>query len=172
VQFGLTWPQRILYVSVAVILSLLVVLYAQMVPGWIGILFVIISGLALGLISFFVTAAWVFRLTITEKEIRLNDRRKEQVIPTDKLGMLVRNTGFPFPSYWLVLRGAGLGQPIPVKGVEPEVQAHLQAYQRRNPGKTLTIVQLPGGYIRSARALAQTIKERFPPVLVDERLLK
>lgn len=173
-EFGLSWPQRILYLLVPLVLSLVVALIGPVLNTgtWIGTAaFVLLSAL-LGLITFFISAGWGFKVAFTGRQIRIKDRAREIVVPADKVGMLVNAGGFPFPKLLLVLRNADVGEEIPAKGVDQQALTLIESYQRRNPGKRLTTVALPGGYLRSLSGFAGELKRRIPPVTVDERLLK
>jgi hypothetical protein len=172
VSFGLTLPQKLLYVLAPTLFSLVIILMGPALKGWVGTMLLIILGTVLGLFTFFVSAGWVYKLEITPTEIVLTDRRQPIRVPLDRVGMLVQNGGFPFPTLWLVLRGASVGTDIPETGIDPRTRELIEAYQRRNPGKKLTVVPIPGGYLRSVRGFAEELKRRVPPIQIDERLRK
>jgi hypothetical protein len=171
-DFGLSLPQKISYTLLLVLLSLLAILVGpRLQTGLFWILFLAI-GVALGLVSFFVSAGWTYRINMQKNTLHVFDKRREITVPLEKIGMVVRNGGFPFPTLWLVLRNAEVGTEIPVKGVDPLTRSLIENYQRRNPGKKVTMLQIPGGYLRSVSGFAREIKRRIPPVAVDERLAK
>ncbi|MDB4897944.1 MAG: hypothetical protein JWN15_4206 [Firmicutes bacterium] len=169
-EFGLTRTQKFLYLLIPIALSVLILLYSPLFTGIYGTaVFVILGGL-LGLMSFFLSAGWGFRLEVGPRELRILDRRQTITIPMDKIGMIVRNGGFPFPTLWLVLRGAAVGTSVPAKGVDPHARDLIESYQRRHPGKDVTVVPVAGGYLSSVSGLAAELKRRIPPLTVDERL--
>ena len=170
VQFGLTMIQKVLYMIVPVVLSVIIVLMGPLMTGTLGTILFLALGLLLGLVTFFISAGWGYSLRFTGGEIKINDKRVQFDVPLDKIGMLVKNGGFPFPTMWLVLRNAGMGNEFPAKGVDPKTRELIDAYQRRNPGRTLTYVPVPGGHIRSISDFAQELKSRIPAITVDDRL--
>lgn len=170
-NFALTWPQKLLYLLAPLALSAAMLLYSPLLTGAVGTPVFILMGVALGLVTFFISAGWSFRMEITEKEIQLLDRHKRHDVPLEKVGMLIRNGGFPFPTLWIILRNASVGKPIPESGVDPRARELIEAYRKRNPGKTLTYVPVPGGFVRSVSGLAAELKGRIPPLAVDERIV-
>jgi hypothetical protein len=170
VQFGLTMTQKILYLLVPLVLSVVIIFAGPLLTGLVGTILFILLGIILGLVTFFISAGWGYRLEVGAQELHINDKRVDIHVPLDKIGMLVRNGGFPFPTLWLVLRGGGVGNEIPEKGVDPKTREMIETYQRRNPGKKLTFVPVAGGHIRSIPAFAAELKGRIPPLTVDERL--
>lgn len=170
VAFGLTRRQKFLYLVPPIAISVLILLYSPLFTGPLGTAIFVILGGVLGLISFFLSAGWGFKLAVGPRELRILDRRQTIAIPMDKIGMIVRNGGFPFPTLWLVLRGASVGSPIPAKGVDPHARALIESYQRRHPGKEITFVPVAGGYLSSVSGLAAELKRRIPSLTVDERL--
>lgn len=170
IPYGLTWTQKITYLAAPLVLSILILLYGQLFTGVAGTILFIVLGVLLGLVTFFISAGWTYKLEIGNGGIRVNDRRDPIVIPLDRIGMVVRNGGFPFPTLWLVLRNWEKGQEIPGKGVDPHARALIEAYQKRNPGKKITYFPVPGGYLKSVEGFARELKQRIPPLTVDERL--
>lgn len=172
-DFGLTWPQRILYLLVPLFFSVLVIFSGPLTQGmgWVGTVLFILLGIALGLVTFFVSAGWTYKISLTDSEIRINDKRQPMGVPLDRVGLLVRNGGMPFPTLWVVLRNASVGQEIPAKGVDARTREQIEAYQKRNPGKKLTYVAIPGGYLKSIKGFAEELKNRIPPLTVDDRLM-
>jgi hypothetical protein len=170
VPFGLTLTQKILYLSVVIVLSLAVVFVGPYMTGIVGTIAFLALGVVLGLVTFFISAGWGYQLTVTDREIKIVDKRIHIDVPMGRIGMLVRNGGFPFPTLWLVLKDAGMGNELPAKGVDPQARQLIEAYQRRNPGRTVTYVPVPGGHLRSVAGLAAELKRRIPPLTVDERL--
>lgn len=170
VAFGQTLTQKILYLLVPILLSVLIIFVSPLLKGVWGSVAVIAMGIPLGLVTFFVSAGWGYKLDMTPSEIKISDKRVNIVIPMDKVGMIVKNGGFPFPTLWVVLRGGGIGNEIPAKGVDPQTRELLNAYQKRNPGKTITYVPVPGGHIRSVAGFIGELKRRIPPLTVDQRL--
>jgi hypothetical protein len=172
VEFSLTWTQKLLYMIVPFALSALIILYNTLFTGIIGTIVFLVLGALLGLATFFLSAGWGYKLEIAPKEVKILDRRQTIVVPTDRIGMVVRNGGFPFPTLWLVLRASSVGIEVPEKGVDAHTRELIEAYRRRNPGKEVTIVPVPGGYLRSVSGFARELKNRIPPLAVDDRLLK
>lgn len=168
-HFGLTWPQKIMYALVPLMFSFFVVIYQPIMTGWLGTVVFVTLGVILGLLSFYVTAGWTFKVEFTEGEIKVRDSRRELLVPMDKVRLVVQNARFPFPVVWLVLRNAEMGDEIPSKGVDAHARALIEEYQRKNPGKKLTIVPIPGGYLRSRTEFAAEIKRRVPQITLDER---
>jgi len=145
-------------------------LFGGYLTGTVGrIAFIVIAAL-LGMISWFFSAGWSYKLEVSHNEITIRDTGRRIVVPLDKIGLLVRNGGFPFPTLWLVLKNAETGAEVPNKGVDPQAHNLLEAYLRRNPGKKLTIVSVPGGYLSSIPQFAGELKRRIPPLTIDERL--
>lgn len=169
-EFRWTLLQRLLWAGVPLIISLTILMYSSALTGIVGTTVFVFLGVALGLLTFFITGGWTLRLEVTGSEIRLRDPRRTVTIPLDRVGMLVKNGGFPFPTLWLVLRNADLGQQLPAKGVNPHTQSLIDAYLRRNPGKKLTIIPIGGGHLRSITDFAAELKRRIPPIVVDQRL--
>ncbi len=169
-QYGLTLGQKLLYVLVVFVLSVIIALGGPMLSGVMGWVAFILLGVLLGIVTFYVSAGWTYKIAFEQGQIRIWDRAREIIVPNDRIGMLVRNGGFPFPTLWLVLRGAKVGQPIPEKGVDPRTRELIERYQERHPGKSLTIVPVPGGYLRSVSGFASELRRRIPPVTIDERL--
>lgn len=170
VQFGLTTTQKIIYMTVPVALSLVIVLLGPLMTGPLGTALFLVMGLLLGLVTFFISAGWGYSLEIAGNEIKIVDKRVNINVPLDKVGMLVKNGGFPFPTMWLVLKNAGMGNEFPKKGVDPKARELIEGYQRRNPGRTLTYVPVPGGHLRSIGAFSAELKSRIPAITIDERL--
>lgn len=171
VQFGLTLTQKIIYLTIPLLLSVLIIFSGPLMTGVLGTVLFLVLGVLLGLVTFFISAGWGYSLEMGDREIKIVDKRVTINVPMDKIGMLVRNGGWPFPTLWIILRGAqGVGQEIPAKGVDPKVRELIEAYQRRNPGKSLTYVPVPGGHLRSVSDFAKELKNRIPPLTADERL--
>ncbi|HYG60906.1 MAG TPA: hypothetical protein VD902_22745, partial [Symbiobacteriaceae bacterium] len=126
--------------------------------------------LALGVVTFFLSSGWGYNLEVTPTEIKINDKRVKFTVPLEKVGMVVRNGGFPFPTLWLVLKSASMGNEFPAKGVDPKTRELIDGYQRRNPGRQLTFVPVPGGHIRSVAEFTNDLKRRIPALTVDDRL--
>lgn len=172
-QFGLAKTQKYMWIAITILLALTVVLFGGRMTGVAGTVLFMGLGIALGLASYFVSYGWWFQLEFTEGAIRVTPIRNQHiVVPLEKVGMLLENGGFPFKTYWLVCKNFDAGREIPSKGINPKTAEMLHAYRKRNPGKQLSIVQLPGGYIRSIKAFAEELKRRIPPVTVDDRVLK
>lgn len=169
-RFGLTWVNKIWYMTVPLFLSAVIIMFDPAAYGWMGMGIFILLALGLGLITFFISAGWSFQVEVGPGEIRIRDRRTDIQIPNDKVGLVVRNAGFPFPTVWLVLKGAAVGNEIPQKGVDPKARELIEQYMHRNPGKRLTYVPVPGGYLRSVPQFAAEIQRRIPPISVDSRL--
>jgi hypothetical protein len=171
VQFGLTLAQKVVYGIVLLGVSLLVVPLTPVFnrPG--GMVLFVLFGLLIGVCSWFISAGWTFKVELTPSEIRVRDSGRLTVIPLDKVGMVVRGGRIPFlPSVWLVLRGVDVGRSLPTGGVDPHTQELLAGFQKRNPGKRITYVPLPGGYLRSVGGFVAELKRRIPPLTIDDRL--
>lgn len=170
-QFGLTLTQKILYAVALLAVSTLVVPLSPVFNGPAGTVVFILFGLVLGVITWYISAGWTFKLEMTAGEIKVRDGHRETVVPLDKLGLVVKNSRLPIlPSIWLVLRGVDVGQEIPKKGVDPRTRELIEAFQKRNPGKKITYVPVPGGYLRSLPEFVGELKRRIPPLAVDDRL--
>lgn len=169
-QFGLTMPQKLIWLSIPLVLSVFIILSGPYLVGTVGTVIFIALGIVLGLVTFFISAGWGYSLVVTNREIVINDKRVNIVIPLDKVGLLTRNSNFPFPTLWLVLRDAAVGNEIPAKGVDAGTRAQIEAYQKRNPGRSVKYVPVPGAHIRSVPGFVQELKRRIPPLHVDERL--
>jgi len=170
-QFGLTLTHKIISGVILLGISTLVVPLGPFFQGTTGTVFFILFGLILGVATWFISAGWTFKLEVTGSEIKVRDGARETVIPMDKLGMVVKNGRIPFlPSIWLVLRGVEVGQAIPEKGVDPVTREMIESFRKRNPGKKVTYVPVPGGYIRSISGFVAELKRRIPPLAIDERL--
>ena len=167
----MTWMQKLSYGGVTLVILLALTLFGGYLTGVAGQIAFMGFAVILGLITWFVSAGWSYRLEISQNEIMIRDTGRKVVVPLDKVGMLARNGGFPFPTLWLVLKNSESGFDIPKKGVDPQTRAMIEAYLRRNPGKKLTVVSLPGGYLRSIPEFTAELKRRIPPLTVDERLV-
>lgn len=168
--FGLTLTQKLLYLAVPVVLSVLVIFSGPLLTGVLGTILFLVLGVVLGLVTFFISAGWNYKLEVTDREIKIVDKQVKIDVPLEKVGMLVRNGGFPFPTLWLIIKGGGIGNEIPAKGVDPQVRQLIEAYKRRNPGRDVTYVPVPGGHLRSIGAFAAELKRRIPPLTVDDRI--
>lgn len=165
-----TWPQKLAWAAVPLLVSMLILVYGPLFQGIAGTVLFVLMGAALGLLTFFITGGWTLKCEITGEAVRIKDSRRQVTVPLDRIGMVVRNGGFPFPTLWLVLRNSELGQEIPAKGVDPHAAKLIEAYQRRNPGKKVTVLPVAGGHLRSVSAFTAELKRRIPPLGVDERL--
>lgn len=171
-QFGLTMSQKIQWVLVMVLLLFTFSWISTYLTGMAGRFAFIPFGLVLGVITWFISAGWSYKLDLNEKQVTIRDTRRTITVPLDRVGMLVRNGGFPFPTLWLVLRNGEGGMEMPAKGVDPKVREMVETYQKRNPNKKVTIVSIPGGYLRSVAEFTSELKRLVPPLVVDERLAK
>ncbi len=169
-EFRWTLLQRLLWAGVPLIISLAIMTYSQMLTGILGTLVFVNLGVALGLLTFFITGGWTLRLEVTSTEIRLRDSRRNLTVPMDRVGMLVRNGGIPFPTLWLVLRNSELGLELPAKGIDARTKVLIDQYLRRNPGKKLTYIPIGGGHLSSITDFAAEMKRRIPPIVLDDRL--
>jgi len=170
-DFSLTMMQKVLYALLLAALSALVVLGGSLAArgAWGTVVFILLAML-LGLVTFFVSSGWMYRLKLTQRAVIIESRQERFEIPFDRVGMVVRGSIFPYPIYWLVLRNAKQGREVPTKRVDPTTSSLIAAYQSRNPGKTLTIMPIPAPFVRSRQELVRTLKDRIPPLVVDERL--
>jgi hypothetical protein len=168
-DFGLSLSQKILSILLLFALSSLVMLIGPVQGTGATILFVL-NALLVAVASFFISAAWVYKLVFQEKALLVRNNRGEITIPYEKIGLLVKSGTTLFPSLLLVLRNAEIGQPVPTTGIDPQALAQIEEYQKRNPGKKLTVVQIPGRYLRSITGFAAELAKRVPPVRIDSRL--
>lgn len=170
-EFHLTLGHKILYAALLLLVSTLVIPLSPRFAGAGGTFLFILFGMVLGVITWFTSAGWTFKLELTNQVIKIRDGQRETVVPLDRLALVARNGKIPFlPSVWLVLRGAEVGQEIPTKGIDPQTRELIEALQKRNPGKKITFVPVPGAYLRSITGLATELKRRIPPLTVDDRL--
>lgn len=170
-QFGLTLTQKVLYgVAVAALIFIvnpLIVTFA----GSAYTVFMIAFAAVLAFITWFVSAGWSFMLELTNTDIKIRENHREIVVPLDRLGMVIKTGKVPFlPTLWLVLRGTDLGREIPSKGLDAHAAEMIEAFRKRNPGKKITYVPVPGGYLRSVGEFVGELKRRIPPLTVDDRL--
>lgn len=169
-QFGLSLTQKLIWTGVPLLIALSVILYGPLLQGVVGTAIFVALGALLGLATWFVSAGWTFRLHFDGPSLRLTQSGRTLLIPLDRIGILVRNGGFPFPTLWIVLRGAEVGQEIPAGGVDRHAAGLIESFRKRSPGKKITFVPVPGGYLRSVTEFAAELKRRIPPVQIDERL--
>lgn len=170
-QFHLTLAQKIAYGAVVMALIFLFTPVINALHGAAASIALIGYGLVLAVLTWFVSAGWTYKVELTNHEIKIRDNHREIIVPTEKLGMVVRNGWMPvMPTLWLVLRGTDVGQEIPAKGVDPRTRELIEAFRKRNPGKKITYVPVPGGYLRSVAGFVGELKRRIPPLTVDERL--
>lgn len=169
-RFGWTGKQKAIWTVAPLMLSTLVLLYGPLMTGVVGTIVFLLLGVALGLLTWFASAGWAFKLEMTPGEVKLLSPKANVTVPMDKIGALIRNGGFPFPTLWLVLRGAEVGSEIPSKGLDPVAASHLENFRRRNPGKKITIVPIAGGHLRSVEEFVTELKRRIPPLTIDQRL--
>lgn len=170
-EFHLTLARKFIYGALLLLISTLVVPLSPRFQGPGGTFLFILFGMALGVFTWFTSAGWTYKLELTSHEIKIRDGQRETIVPLDRLGLVARNGKVPFlPSVWLVLRGAEVGQEIPTKGIDPQTRELVEALQKRNPGKKITYVPVPGAYLRSITGLASELKRRIPPLTVDDRL--
>jgi len=170
-QFGLTLVQKILYGVLLLAVAALVVPLGPLFTGAAGTVMFVLFGILVGVLAWYVSSGWMFSVEVSASEIQVRDAGRVIVVPMDKVGMLVCGGRNPiFPMLWVVLRGVDVGRAVPDKGVPPQVQELLAQFQRRNPGKKLTIVPIPMFYLRSVREFVAEMKRRIPPLTVDERL--
>lgn len=171
VKFDPTLTQRIIYLTAPIIFSIAIVLLGPyMQRGIAGTVLFVVLGVLLGISTFFISAGWGYKLEVTDREVKINDRRTKIDIPLDKVGLVVKNGGFPFPTIWILVKNAEVGNELPKKGVDPKARELMEAWLKRNPGKTLKYVPVPGGHIRSYQEFARELKLRIPPLTIDERL--
>jgi len=170
-QFGLTLVQKILYGLILVAATIVVVPLSPVFSGPVGTVIFVLYGIFIGVLAWYVSTAWGFSLEVRKSEMVVRNTRGTTVIPLDKVGMLVRGGRNPlFPAIWVVLRGVDVGRALPEKGVNPRTQELLTQFQKRNPGKKLTFVPIPAICLRSVGGFVGELKERIPPLTVDERL--
>lgn len=169
-EFGLTWPQKIMYMAWPVLLATLISMASSFVPESARTVFVLAMAAGLAIITWYVSAGWNFKIALAPGLIRIREPRRSVDIPLDRIGGLVRNGRFPGPTLWVVLRGADVGQEIPARGVDPAARELIEAVGRRSPGKKLTYVPIPLLYLRSAPEFVADLKQRIPPLTIDARL--
>lgn len=171
VHFGLTWLQKGIYLAVLLALTLLVAPLSPMFTGALGIVFLLVFGILLGGAAWFSSAAWTYKVDLTNHAVQIRDASREMIAPYDKIGLVLQNGGWPLPAIWLVLRSAGgeHGMEIP-KRADAHTREALEAFVRRNPGKKVTVIPIPGAYLRSRREFVAELQRRIPPLAIDERL--
>jgi len=149
-DFSLTLLQKGLYALLLVVVSGLVVVGGTLTSrgGW-GTLAFVLLAIILGLVTFFVSSGWTYRLKLTQRAVIIESRQERFEIPFDRIGMLVRGSLLPYPIIWLVLRNSNQGREVPTKRVDPTTSSLIAAYQARNPGKTITIMPIPAPFVRS-----------------------
>lgn len=172
VPFHWTWTQRLWVMVIPLVVSAAIVLYGPYLTGWTGTVILLGFGAVLGVITWFISAGWAYKVEVTGGDVRIREARGETRIPFDRLGMVIRNGGVPFPTLWLVLRNAEVGREVPVKGVDAQAAALIESYRKRNPGKKVTVVQVAGGHLRSVSGFAEELRRRVPPLVIDERLTR
>jgi hypothetical protein len=170
IKFDATMTQRILYIIVPVVFMFIIVLLGPYMKGPVGTVLFIVLGLLLGLVTFFVSGGWGYKLEVTDREVKILDKRVAVNVPLDKIGLVVRNGGIPFPTVWILVKNAEIGNELPKKGIDPKAKELIDSWLKRNPGKTLKYVPVPGGHIRSVSEFAGELKRRIPPLTLDERL--
>lgn len=171
-DFSLTMVQKVLYGVLLFVVSLGVVFGASLLTalrGWGTVVFILLA-ILLGVVTFFISSGWTYKLKLTQRTVVIESRQEHYEIPLSRLGMLVRASSFPYPIIWLVLRNSTQGQEVPTKRVDPVTQEIIASYQARNPGMKITIMPVPVPFIRSGQDFVKTLKDRIPPLVVDERL--
>ncbi len=170
-QFNWSWTQKAWSLVVPVLISLMMLVYRPAV-GWAGTAIVLLFGALLGVVTWFVSAGWTYKVQLHSKEVQFRDARGNVTIPLDRVGAIVRNGGFPFPTLWLVLRNADQGMEVPAKGVDPKALELIEGYRKRNPNKKVTVFSIPGGHLRSISGFIAELHRLVPPLIVDERLTR
>lgn len=170
VKFDATMTQRGLYLAVPIVFMFAIVLLGPVFKGPAGTALFIVLGLLLGLVTFFVSGGWGYKLEVTATDVKILDKRVKVTVPLDKIGLVVKNGGIPFPTVWILVKNAEVGNELPKKGVDPKARELIEAWLKRNPGKTLKYIPVPGGHIRSVSELARELKRRIPPLTLDDRL--
>lgn len=162
--------QKVLYLLGLMAVSALILLFEWPRYGIVGMtIFTILAGM-LGLLTYYMSAGWTYKLTMDAQNLRIQDRRTPMIIPMEKVGMLIKRGSFPAPTIWMVVKNAGVGMAIPERGVDGRLKEMLATYQHRNPGKELTVIQIPGVYLRSVSGFVAELQRRIPPLTVDKRL--
>ncbi len=170
-EFGLTLSRKIVYAVVLLGISMLVIPLSPLFVGTVGTILFVLFGIALGVTTWFVSAGWTYKLEVAGSEIKIRDGHRHITVPMERLGLVAKNGRIPVvPTIWLVLRGAEVGQEIPAKGVDPVTREMIETLRKRSPGKKITYVPVPGGYLRSISGFVAELKRRIPPLTVDERL--
>jgi hypothetical protein len=168
-DYSLTWTQKILSLAVVFLLSMLVWVIGPLNNTTSTVLYVLNFALVF-LVTFFVSAGWAFRAVFEEKSLLIRGSRGQVNVPYDRIGLLVRSGSNLFPNLILVLRAAEVGQSVSSVKLDPESKRMIDEYKSRMPNKELTVVQIPGRYIRSIKGFAEELQRRVPPVKIDPRL--
>jgi hypothetical protein len=168
-DYSLTWTQKILSLLAVFLLSSLVWVIGPVKGGPSTVLYLANFALVF-IVTFFVSAGWAFRATFQEKTLVIRSNRGEVKVPYDKVGLLVRSGSKFFPNLIVVLRAAEIGQSVSGAKLDRESARAIEEYKSRMPAKELTIVQIPGRYLRSIKGFAEELKKRVPPVKIDPRI--
>jgi hypothetical protein len=169
-DYSLTLTQKILSLFVIFLLTCLV----SWIHPYTGVgsstilLFIFMAPVMV--MTFFVSAAWAYKATFQEKLLMIRSNRGEVKVPYEKVGMLVRSGSKLFPNLIVVLRAAEVGQPVSTAKLDPESSRMIEEYKSRMPNKEVTIVQVPGRYLRSIKGFAEELQKRVPPVKIDPRI--
>ncbi|HLO02969.1 MAG TPA: hypothetical protein VK191_07675 [Symbiobacteriaceae bacterium] len=169
VDYSLTWTQKLLSLGAVFLLSMLVWVIGPLQTTTSTILYLLNFGLVF-LVTFFVSAGWSFKAVFQEKSLMVRSNRGQVQVPYDKVGLLVRSGSKFFPTLIVVLRAAEVGQTISSAKLDPESRRLIDEYKSRMPNKELTLVQVPGRYIRSIKGFAEELQRRVPPVKIDPRI--
>lgn len=168
-DFSLTWTQKILSLLAVFVLSSLVWVIGPVQGATSTVLYLINFALVF-IVTFFVSAGWAFRAVFEEKNLTVRSNRGEVKVPYDKVGLLVRSGSKFLPNLIVVLRAAEVGQAVSSVKLDAESARLISEYKSRMPNKELTVVQVPGRYLRSVKGFAEELKKRVPPVKVDPRI--
>jgi len=172
VEFGLTMVQKITYGVLLLALSTLVVPLSPVFEGAAGTVLFVLFGIFIGVCTWFISAGWMFKIEVGRTKIEVRDGARTTVVPLEKIGMIVRGGRTPFlPQIWIVVRGVeDVGRELPARGVDAHTQELLENLRRRNPGKEIRYVPVPGMYLRSIGGFLAELKRRIPPLTIDDRL--
>lgn len=168
-DYSLTWPQKLISLGIVFLLSMLVWVIGPLTTTTSTILYLLNFALVF-LVTFFVSAGWAFKAIFQEKNLMVRSNRGQVLVPYDKVGLLVRSGSKFFPNLIVVMRAAEVGQAVTSVKLDAESRRLIDEYKSRMPNKDLTVVQIPGRYIRSIKGFAEELQRRVPPVKIDPRI--
>lgn len=168
-DFSLSWPQKLLSLGIVLLLSMFVWVIGPLTTTASTVLY-LLNFAVVFFVTFFVSAGWAFKAIFQEKSLMVRSSRGQVHVPYEKVGLLVRSGPKYLPNLLVVMRAADVGQSVGALKMDPESRRMIEEYKSRMPNKELTVVQIPGRYIRSVKGFAEELKRRVPPVKIDPRI--